>query len=155
MLPSIPAKRYFTIGEVSSLCGVKPHVLRYWEQEFTQLRPMKRRGNRRYYQLHEVLMIRRIRELLYEQGFTIVGARYQLQETSKNVPSPVSVNEKAVVEADETQQSSPSQVFSAVEISSALHDSGSLTPADLPAPDAQDLIQQLRCELQEIRQLLE
>jgi DNA-binding transcriptional MerR regulator len=79
-LPPIPAKRYFTIGEVSELCGVKPHVLRYWEQEFTQLRPMKRRGNRRYYQHHEVLMIRRIRDLLYDQGFTISGARNKLQE---------------------------------------------------------------------------
>ena len=79
-LPSIPAKRYFTIGEVAQLCGVKPHVLRYWEQEFTQLRPMKRRGNRRYYQHHEVLMIRRIRDLLYDQGFTISGARNRLQE---------------------------------------------------------------------------
>src|SRR5262245_49421195 len=79
-LPAIPAKRYFTIGEVSDLCGVKPYVLRYWEQEFTQLKPMKRRGNRRYYQHHEVLLIRRIRELLYEQGFTISGARNQLAE---------------------------------------------------------------------------
>ncbi len=79
-LPHIPAKRYFTIGEVAELCGVKPHVLRYWEQEFTQLRPMKRRGNRRYYQHHEVLMIRRIRDLLYDQGFTISGARNRLQE---------------------------------------------------------------------------
>ena len=79
-LPPIPVKRYFTIGEVGDLCGVKPHVLRYWEQEFTQLRPMKRRGNRRYYQHHEVLMIRRIRELLYDQGFTISGARNKLQE---------------------------------------------------------------------------
>jgi DNA-binding transcriptional MerR regulator len=79
-LPPIPAKRYFTIGEVGDLCGVKPHVLRYWEQEFTQLRPMKRRGNRRYYQHHEVLMIRRIRDLLYDQGFTISGARNKLQE---------------------------------------------------------------------------
>ena len=81
-LPSIPAKRYFTIGEVSELCGVKPHVLRYWEQEFTQLRPMKRRGNRRYYQHHEVLLVRRIRELLYEQGFTISGARNRLGEAA-------------------------------------------------------------------------
>jgi DNA-binding transcriptional MerR regulator len=80
VLPAIPAKRYFTIGEVAELCGVKPHVLRYWEQEFTQLRPMKRRGNRRYYQHHEVLMIRRIRDLLYDQGFTISGARNRLQE---------------------------------------------------------------------------
>ncbi len=80
VLPPIPAKRYFTIGEVSDLCGVMPHVLRYWEQEFTQLRPMKRRGNRRYYQHHEVLMIRRIRDLLYDQGFTISGARNKLQE---------------------------------------------------------------------------
>jgi DNA-binding transcriptional MerR regulator len=79
-LPAIPAKRYFTIGEVSELCGVKPYVLRYWEQEFTQLKPMKRRGNRRYYQHHEVLLIRRIRELLYEQGFTISGARNRLVE---------------------------------------------------------------------------
>ncbi|MGZ3239964.1 MAG: MerR family transcriptional regulator [Burkholderiaceae bacterium] len=78
VLPPIPAKRYFTIGEVSDLCGVKPHVLRYWEQEFTQLKPVKRRGNRRYYQHHEVLLIRRIRELLYEQGFTISGARNKL-----------------------------------------------------------------------------
>ena len=81
-LPAIPAKRYFTIGEVSELCGVKPHVLRYWEQEFTQLKPLKRRGNRRYYQHHEVLLIRRIRELLYEHGFTINGARNRLDEPS-------------------------------------------------------------------------
>ena len=78
-LPAIPAKRYFTIGEVSDLCGVKPHVLRYWEQEFTQLRPMKRRGNRRYYQRHDVLTIRQIRGLLYEQGYTIGGARLRLE----------------------------------------------------------------------------
>ena len=81
-LPPIPAKRYFTIGEVSELCGVKPHVLRYWEQEFTQLKPVKRRGNRRYYQHHEVLLIRRIRELLYEQGFTISGARARLDQSA-------------------------------------------------------------------------
>jgi DNA-binding transcriptional MerR regulator len=80
-LPPIPAKRYFTIGEVSELCGVKPHVLRYWEQEFTQLKPVKRRGNRRYYQHHEVLLIRRIRELLYEEGFTISGARNRLDNS--------------------------------------------------------------------------
>lgn len=93
-LPPIPAKRYFTIGEVSELCGVKPHVLRYWEQEFTQLKPVKRRGNRRYYQHHEVLLIRKIRELLYEQGFTISGARNRLDgqestETSAHIAAPV------------------------------------------------------------------
>ena len=92
-LPPIPAKRYFTIGEVSELCGVKPHVLRYWEQEFTQLKPVKRRGNRRYYQHHEVLLIRKIRELLYEQGFTISGARNRLDgaegttQTTSEAPS--------------------------------------------------------------------
>jgi DNA-binding transcriptional MerR regulator len=93
-LPPIPAKRYFTIGEVSELCGVKPHVLRYWEQEFTQLKPVKRRGNRRYYQHHEVLLVRRIRELLYEEGFTISGARNRLddfdarQASSDDEPTP-------------------------------------------------------------------
>jgi DNA-binding transcriptional MerR regulator len=104
-LPAIPAKRYFTIGEVSELCGVKPYVLRYWEQEFTQLKPMKRRGNRRYYQHHEVLLIRRIRDLLYEQGFTISGARNRLSElhhpsrveTQPDEPETVS---DTVVEAD-------------------------------------------------------
>jgi len=94
-LPAIPAKRYFTIGEVSDLCGVKPHVLRYWEQEFPQLKPVKRRGNRRYYQHHEVLLIRRIRELLYEEGFTISGARNRLDSSSpheeKAEPAPRSV----------------------------------------------------------------
>jgi DNA-binding transcriptional MerR regulator len=88
-LPPIPAKRYFTIGEVSDLCAVKPHVLRYWEQEFTQLKPVKRRGNRRYYQHHEVLLIRRIRDLLYEQGFTINGARHRLEsDTLASPPVP-------------------------------------------------------------------
>ncbi|MFT4100641.1 MAG: MerR family transcriptional regulator [Burkholderiaceae bacterium] len=103
-LPPIPAKRYFTIGEVSELCGVKPHVLRYWEQEFTQLRPMKRRGNRRYYQHHEVLLVRRIRELLYEQGFTISGARNRLGEVMqngkvKNADSPAPADEKVEMSA--------------------------------------------------------
>jgi DNA-binding transcriptional MerR regulator len=88
-LPPIPAKRYFTIGEVSELCGVKPHVLRYWEQEFTQLKPVKRRGNRRYYQRHEVLLIRRIRELLYEHGFTIHGARSRLGQSMVEADLPV------------------------------------------------------------------
>ena len=85
-LPPIPAKRYFTIGEVSDLCAVKPHVLRYWEQEFAQLKPVKRRGNRRYYQHHEVLLIRRIRDLLYEQGFTINGARHRLENEAESAP---------------------------------------------------------------------
>ena len=89
VLPPIPAKRYFTIGEVSELCGVEPHVLRYWEQEFTQLKPVKRRGNRRYYQHHEVLLIRRIRELLYEQGFTINGARNRLDSHGGGGPDAV------------------------------------------------------------------
>ncbi len=86
-LPSIPPKRYFTIGEVAELCAVKPHVLRYWEQEFSQLKPVKRRGNRRYYQHHEVLLIRRIRQLLYEEGFTISGARNKLDSTGENKPA--------------------------------------------------------------------
>lgn len=103
LLPPIPAKRYFTIGEVSELCGVKAHVLRYWEQEFTQLKPVKRRGNRRYYQHHEVLLIRRIRELLYEQGFTISGARNRLNEPGSRsarqeeaVPQPTGVTVQGV-----------------------------------------------------------
>lgn len=110
VLPPIPAKRYFTIGEVADLCAVKPHVLRYWEQEFTQLNPMKRRGNRRYYQHHEVLMVRRIRDLLYEQGFTISGARSQL-EGSKNRAAPSAESEVVAVPQAQTQtqvQSAPS-----------------------------------------------
>ncbi len=99
VLPPIPAKRYFTIGEVSELCGVKPHVLRYWEQEFTQLKPVKRRGNRRYYQHHEVLLIRRIRELLYEQGFTISGARNKLDARVVDVVAPNGHNGVAVAAA--------------------------------------------------------
>jgi DNA-binding transcriptional MerR regulator len=95
-LPPIPAKRYFTIGEVSELCAVKPHVLRYWEQEFTQLKPIKRRGNRRYYQHHEVLLIRRIRSLLYEQGFTINGARNRLETTPGIVPQRIDTLPKAL-----------------------------------------------------------
>jgi len=94
-LPPIPAKRYFTIGEVSELCGVKPHVLRYWEQEFTQLKPVKRRGNRRYYQHHEVLLIRRIRQLLYDEGFTISGARHRLDQVPGQVQPVASATPKS------------------------------------------------------------
>jgi DNA-binding transcriptional MerR regulator len=103
-LPPIPAKRYFTIGEVSELCGVKPHVLRYWEQEFTQLKPVKRRGNRRYYQHHEVLLIRRIRELLYEQGFTISGARNKLDTRSLPVPAQAMVDEQAGMDTNKVRR---------------------------------------------------
>lgn len=98
-LPPIPAKRYFTIGEVSELCGVKPHVLRYWEQEFSQLKPVKRRGNRRYYQHHEVLLVRRIRELLYSQGFTISGARNRLDEGDASEAVAVHGDSRGAVEA--------------------------------------------------------
>jgi DNA-binding transcriptional MerR regulator len=114
VLPPIPAKRYFTIGEVSDLCGVKPHVLRYWEQEFTELKPVKRRGNRRYYQHHEVLLIRRIRELLYEQGFTINGARNRLGEAvtldnaDDKVQTPRVSQASPVHEPDEIPVSLPS-----------------------------------------------
>jgi DNA-binding transcriptional MerR regulator len=101
-LPPIPAKRYFTIGEVSELCGVKPHVLRYWEQEFTQLKPVKRRGNRRYYQHHEVLLIRRIRELLYEEGFTISGARNRLDNAR--------LDNSRIVDEDKPEPSAPQDV---------------------------------------------
>ncbi|MBU3693555.1 MAG: MerR family transcriptional regulator [Rhodocyclaceae bacterium] len=104
-LPPIPAKRYFTIGEVSELCQVKAHVLRYWEQEFTQLRPVKRRGNRRYYQHHEVLLIRRIRELLYGQGFTIQGARQQLTAAPRNGTAPESEDAPAAAAAPAPVQS--------------------------------------------------
>jgi len=104
-LPPIPAKRYFTIGEVSDSCAVKPHVLRYWEQEFAQLKPVKRRGNRRYYQHHEVLLIRRIRDLLYEQGFTISGARHRLEtEPTLDAPS-ASTNTRAFAEGAATSLS--------------------------------------------------
>ncbi len=148
-LPSIPAKRYFTIGEVSELCGVKPHVLRYWEQEFTQLRPMKRRGNRRYYQHHEVLMIRRIRDLLYDQGFTIVGARNKLQEIvqverdrRRNGEVTLDGVEEAIEVADEAQaEEAESHAFDAA-------------PIVLDGDDASLRLVQVRRELFEIRDLL-
>ena len=139
-LPAIPAKRYFTIGEVSDLCGVKPYVLRYWEQEFTQLKPMKRRGNRRYYQHHEVLLIRRIRELLYEQGFTISGARNRLSDAVPVRDAAPSNGHGHEVEPDEV-----------IDVAQAL--------ADTPEPPAGAITpltaSQLRDELVSIRGLLE
>ncbi|MDO9358717.1 MAG: MerR family transcriptional regulator [Polaromonas sp.] len=151
-LPPIPAKRYFTIGEVSDLCGVKPHVLRYWEQEFTQLRPMKRRGNRRYYQHHEVLMIRRIRDLLYDQGFTISGARNKLQE---------------IVQTERDKRRNGEVMLEGVDVidagDSGLDDFGDSADFEDSAPDisllpdsgaAQQRLQLVRRELFEIRDLL-
>jgi len=143
-LPSIPAKRYFTIGEVGELCGVKPHVLRYWEQEFTQLRPVKRRGNRRYYQHHEVLMIRRIRDLLYDQGFTISGARNRLQE---------------LVQSDRQLQRGASDVGDAADAASMAGELKGLSfqpfaAADIEFADAGANSTSLHKELIEIRALL-
>jgi DNA-binding transcriptional MerR regulator len=142
-LPAIPAKRYFTIGEVSELCGVKPHVLRYWEQEFTQLRPMKRRGNRRYYQHHEVLMIRRIRDLLYDQGFTISGARNKLQE---------------IVQVERDKRRAGEVMLDGVEVIEVEESSFGESQFEDAPPDERDAITQklqlLRRELFEIRDLL-
>ncbi len=115
-LPPIPAKRYFTIGEVSDLCAVKPHVLRYWEQEFTQLKPVKRRGNRRYYQHHEVLLIRRIRDLLYEQGFTINGARHRLESDAvRATPGTCSLSGAPAPDARRSTALSPAQIRQVIE----------------------------------------
>ena len=143
LLPAIPAKRYFTIGEVSELCGVKPYVLRYWEQEFTQLKPMKRRGNRRYYQHHEVLLIRRIRDLLYEQGFTITGARNQLGEA-------VAAARAALAHAGngvDGPEGAPLADGEALDEASI--------EARLPVPEVLELApSQLRAELLSIRELL-
>ena len=136
-LPPIPAKRYFTIGEVSDLCAVKPHVLRYWEQEFTQLKPVKRRGNRRYYQHHEVLLIRRIRDLLYEQGFTINGARHRLES---DIATPTHSEEES--EGMLARKRNPSS------ISFDTHARTRWTDANAPGPV------EIRQELEEIRQLL-
>ena len=146
-LPAIPAKRYFTIGEVSVLCGVKPYVLRYWEQEFTQLKPVKRRGNRRYYQHHEVLLIRRIRELLYDQGFTISGARNRLAEQTPATRQPRANGDVVpLVEAAADEEDPPPAAEAG------------------PAPSADDLavpkvgevdMTQLRSELLSIRRLLD
>ena len=143
-LPPIPAKRYFTIGEVAELCGVKPHVLRYWEQEFTQLRPMKRRGNRRYYQHHEVLMIRRIRGLLYDQGFTINGARHKLQELAQHERDRTRTGAEAAGEADAGRGLS-----APIPNPSDADDAQLLARAQLP--EQMDLVVR---ELKEIRDLL-
>ena len=147
-LPSIPVKRYFTIGEVSELCDVKPHVLRYWEQEFTQLKPMKRRGNRRYYQHHEVLMIRRIRDLLYDQGFTISGARNKLHdlvqtERDRRKAGEVMLDGVDVLDGAESE-------FPADALEGDFEDSGS----DIDNHSMHVPIMQLRRELFEIRDLL-
>ena len=149
-LPAIPAKRYFTIGEVSELCGVKPYVLRYWEQEFTQLKPMKRRGNRRYYQHHEVLLIRRIRDLLYDQGFTISGARNRLQEWMQSGRSLADFDASLHVAnpgAEEVlHEPSAGAVSSARE-----EDAAVVGPDRIPGAWSQDAV---RRELLEIRSLL-
>lgn len=146
-LPVIPAKRYFTIGEVSELCGVKPYVLRYWEQEFSQLRPMKRRGNRRYYQHHEVLLIRRIRGLLYEQGFTISGARNQLHDVvPAAVVSDAATEGHAPVNANELSCSTEQQDAMALKWA-ALRDAAALMP--------KEALSQLRDTLLDIRAILD
>ena len=136
-LPPIPAKRYFTIGEVSDLCAVKPHVLRYWEQEFAQLKPVKRRGNRRYYQHHEVLLIRRIRDLLYEQGFTINGARHRLE------------SDVTIAGALPPSTATPRQSPPATKIATGLSNPRSSVPKGEAA-----VREELRQELLRIRQLL-
>jgi len=149
-LPAIPAKRYFTIGEVSDLCGVKPYVLRYWEQEFTQLKPMKRRGNRRYYQHHEVLLIRRIRELLYDQGFTISGARNQLIDLQ-------SARGRDLGGLDVGRDALPPDAADALADGESLDDVDLVVEAvdALPVPEVLELgPSQLRAELLSIRELL-
>ncbi len=149
-LPPIPAKRYFTIGEVSELCGVKPYVLRYWEQEFTQLKPMKRRGNRRYYQHHEVLLIRRIRELLYDQGFTISGARNRLADSAASLRAAAAAAEAGLEDEDEGSiiESAAAMLLmhpAADRVDVPVMSQSMSTRVDLP---------QLRSELLSIRELL-
>ncbi|HJV72149.1 MerR family transcriptional regulator [Ideonella sp.] len=142
-LPAIPPKRYFTIGEVSELCGVKPYVLRYWEQEFTQLKPMKRRGNRRYYQHHEVLLIRRIRDLLYDQGFTISGARNRLSEASVHEAADAALHDA---------HASGTAMSSSVAMAALSH--GATAELRLPVLPANPSVEQVRDELLAIRELL-
>lgn len=153
-LPAIPAKRYFTIGEVSELCGVKPYVLRYWEQEFTQLKPMKRRGNRRYYQHHEVLLIRRIRELLYEQGFTISGARNRLAELLAGTRGEV-----GGLPVHEFDEGVDSHGFADTQPQQGGGEAAAVQPgaeaAPLPLPEVHEItLTQMRSELLSIRGLL-
>jgi DNA-binding transcriptional MerR regulator len=171
-LPAIPAKRYFTIGEVSELCGVKAYVLRYWEQEFTQLKPMKRRGNRRYYQHHEVLLIRRIRDLLYEQGFTISGARNQLTEgahahLSAQVPEAADASAGAKTAATRPAEAPAAEIAtiidapvaaataaSAIATAAARPSRAAASAAAAPAPGTPTSAAALRAELLAIRALL-
>ena len=166
-LPAIPAKRYFTIGEVSDLCGVKAYVLRYWEQEFTQLRPMKRRGNRRYYQHHEVLLIRRIRELLYEEGFTISGARNRLAESmstrraagaqtqgGSSLPVGASAVPEAIV-APPAETAPPPQPLATPPLGGQPRSAPLAEPAAAALPSSADLAEDLLRELKAIRRLLE
>lgn len=166
-LPAIPAKRYFTIGEVSDLCGVKAYVLRYWEQEFTQLRPMKRRGNRRYYQHHEVLLIRRIRELLYEEGFTISGARNRLAESmstrraagaqaqgGSSSPGEATAMTEAIV-ATPAEVSPLPQPAAAAPVGGQPRSAPLAEPAAAALPSSGDLAEELLLELKAIRRLLE
>ena len=155
ILPSIPVKRYFTIGEVAELCGVKPHVLRYWEQEFTQLRPMKRRGNRRYYQHHEVLMIRRIRDLLYDQGFTISGARNKLQELVQSERDRRKSSGEQPLEGVEAFEIDQEEFDAAVHEVEDAQQYEEAVAVGLPVHGAGlSQLQQLRRELFEIRELL-
>jgi DNA-binding transcriptional MerR regulator len=160
-LPAIPAKRYFTIGEVSELCGVKAYVLRYWEQEFTQLRPMKRRGNRRYYQHHEVLLIRRIRELLYDQGFTISGARNRLAEamaTGRGAAFAAARKASASSEAavsDAQLQSTPGESIASETLGSAAAERSEVASiAAAPVAPPVDALGDVLRELKLIRDLL-
>ena len=164
-LPPIPVKRYFTIGEVGDLCGVKPHVLRYWEQEFTQLRPMKRRGNRRYYQHHEVLMIRRIRDLLYDQGFTISGARNKLQELSQGDRERRRIHPAKVVVVEGVEATDIEQEIWEAASGNPIDDGSASAPAEAHVPQVPVQVDlhgtvpipdwhHIRRELVEIRQLL-
>jgi DNA-binding transcriptional MerR regulator len=158
-LPAIPAKRYFTIGEVSELCGVKPYVLRYWEQEFTQLKPMKRRGNRRYYQHHEVLLIRRIRELLYDQGFTISGARNRLADVAPlpragaPLPDPDGVDDDGVPPGASIIEGAAAMLLMQPAADRASLPVGSVTMESAPPLSEADA-RALRAELLSIRDLL-